>query len=663
MSGAYVVAIGASVLLMESIPPAAWASPSTTSQLEGQWIPDGVPICTAPGPQREPLVLADGAGGCYIGWIDRRNGNDDVYVQRVLSSGVVAAGWPADGLALSDAPSDQKGLRMVSDASGGIYAGWITGGEGGGVVYVARVLSNGEFVFGSPAAPRAVPASDIQRHASLAPDGAGGVYVSWNQSYDPNGILLQHLLPTGETAVGWPPLGLLAGGGDSYHGYGAHLMLADGMGGVWMTFSWNFYYCYPGHQCLSDQGTTVAHYNASRTLVHATNLPPWLLHSFLDVPKFVVADPVSVISVYGPVHVHRLSWGGANWELDLGDPAMGPWIPNGSRTKVALPDGTSGGAYFLWNNTHGTWGAAPMLCRVASNGAAAPGWTLLGVPATNMVGTQYALGIIPDGRDGVFLCFIHEITWQSQIDLYMNRFDGQGAVAPEGRPEGVPLCLAAGVQDQVDVCADGSGAVVAAWRDGRGVESDIYAQRIILDAPVPVTLAAANAVVSRDAVTLTWQAIVRSIEDAVVERAANGTTWTQIGFATVRSRDAYTFEDRDVRPGERLGYRLRLGAAAANAVSPETWVDIPGVPTTSLSIHPGAEPGTLAAHVALAGLRSARLDWYDLSGRRLGALDLGHLGGGEHVVGVTTSGVTSGLIVIRLTDGPEQATAKAVVFR
>ena len=53
------------------------------------WKADGVPVCTADSDQTNPVITSDGAGGAIISWWDWRNGNYDVYAQRINGSGVI----------------------------------------------------------------------------------------------------------------------------------------------------------------------------------------------------------------------------------------------------------------------------------------------------------------------------------------------------------------------------------------------------------------------------------------------------------------------------------------------------------------------------------------------------------------------------------------------
>ncbi len=54
----------------------------------GQWITDGIPLCTAPDAQEYPTIASDGSSGAFVAWQDHRSGtNYDIYLQRVNPAG------------------------------------------------------------------------------------------------------------------------------------------------------------------------------------------------------------------------------------------------------------------------------------------------------------------------------------------------------------------------------------------------------------------------------------------------------------------------------------------------------------------------------------------------------------------------------------------------
>src|SRR5262245_8077569 len=80
--------------------------------------------------QNFPTMVPDGAGGAIIAWSDFRNGNIDIFAQHITAAGTVAGGWPASGLAICTAASDQFGPRIVADGAGGAILTWMDARNG-----------------------------------------------------------------------------------------------------------------------------------------------------------------------------------------------------------------------------------------------------------------------------------------------------------------------------------------------------------------------------------------------------------------------------------------------------------------------------------------------------------------------------------------------------
>jgi hypothetical protein len=57
--------------------------------LDGAYPVNGRPVCVLPSVQRNPNIVADGAGGAIVAWMDQRDGVDDIYALQVLEAGTV----------------------------------------------------------------------------------------------------------------------------------------------------------------------------------------------------------------------------------------------------------------------------------------------------------------------------------------------------------------------------------------------------------------------------------------------------------------------------------------------------------------------------------------------------------------------------------------------
>jgi hypothetical protein len=65
-----------------------------------QWTPAGVPLCTATGTQDALAIAPDTTGGAIVAWTDARNGNMDIYANRITGWGGVVDAGPAGAATL-----------------------------------------------------------------------------------------------------------------------------------------------------------------------------------------------------------------------------------------------------------------------------------------------------------------------------------------------------------------------------------------------------------------------------------------------------------------------------------------------------------------------------------------------------------------------------------
>ena len=76
------------------------------------WAAQGVPVCTASDNQWHLFTAPDGLGGMLLAWTDFRNGNSDIYAQRLNSTG--AGLWGTNGIALTTASGIQELIVTVA---------------------------------------------------------------------------------------------------------------------------------------------------------------------------------------------------------------------------------------------------------------------------------------------------------------------------------------------------------------------------------------------------------------------------------------------------------------------------------------------------------------------------------------------------------------------
>jgi hypothetical protein len=146
-----------------------------------QWTANGILISGTVGNQRYGKIAADGAGGAYIVWEDKRGGLAyDVYAQRINAAGT--AQWTANGVAVCTADSSQTSIDITSDNISGTIATWRDKRSGlYHDVYAQKINSNGTMAWAANgiAISNAVYA---QTSPNISGDGAGGAVIAWEDS-------------------------------------------------------------------------------------------------------------------------------------------------------------------------------------------------------------------------------------------------------------------------------------------------------------------------------------------------------------------------------------------------------------------------------------------------------------------------------------------------
>jgi hypothetical protein len=154
----------------------------STGVVDPAWPLNGFAVCTAVEDQEDPVAVTDGSGGMIVAWDDLRNGADqDVFAQRILPTGALASGWTAGGKQLTAAAGDQSVPRICSDGAAGAIVTWADGRTGVDVdIYAMRVRSNGGLGTGWHSDGEVVcTATANQEPFDEVADGSGGAIVSW----------------------------------------------------------------------------------------------------------------------------------------------------------------------------------------------------------------------------------------------------------------------------------------------------------------------------------------------------------------------------------------------------------------------------------------------------------------------------------------------------
>jgi hypothetical protein len=185
-----------------------------SGSVDARWPENGIAVCTATGSQEFPTIVGDGTGGAIITWHDTRRdpNNFDIFAQHVLELGIVDRAWPGNGLAVSLADGSQGFPTIASDGAHGAIIAWTDGRLAATEhIFAQHVLAAGAVDPAWPTDGRAISnAGDLETRPLAVPDGAGGAIVTWQAfrtDLNQLSMFAQHVTAAGVVDPAWPPAG------------------------------------------------------------------------------------------------------------------------------------------------------------------------------------------------------------------------------------------------------------------------------------------------------------------------------------------------------------------------------------------------------------------------------------------------------------------------
>ena len=179
---------------------------SSSGAIPAGWPSGGARVCDATGGQFNPVAASNGVGGALIAWSDLRTGDEDIYLAHVLADGSMDPGWPANGTLVCAAPNVQQNPRIASDGAGGCFVAWMDFRDAVDYdLYAQRIGPDGLTSAGWQHNGEPVCTAVAHQHEVAAMnDGAGGLIMAWQDARsDPGDVYVQRLTPDGQTSEGW----------------------------------------------------------------------------------------------------------------------------------------------------------------------------------------------------------------------------------------------------------------------------------------------------------------------------------------------------------------------------------------------------------------------------------------------------------------------------
>jgi hypothetical protein len=334
---------------------------------------EGIAVCAAPGDQTYPAIASDGSGGAIIAWYDARNGNGDIFTQRIDGSGNIL--WPEGGILACLSGENEGYPGVVSDGAGGAIIAWLHSQGSSWDIGAQRVSASGALLWG-PSGIVICNAAGQQSGITMASDRAGGAIIAWadarsSSSYD---IYAQRVNASGVAQWGTNGKAVCTSPGDQIS---PHVALDAG---GWVTIVWT-----------DDQHDTESDIYAQQ--LNPSGVPQWQANGL----------PMSTAA--------------------------------GAQSAFALFSGGSGGMILAYVSQQGLWSPLWDIYAQCVSPSGAIEWTATAVSGRTNGGNGSGFGACTDDAGGVTISW-HEYREGSQLDVYAQSIDAEGAVrwGAEGSP-------------------------------------------------------------------------------------------------------------------------------------------------------------------------------------------------------------------------------------
>jgi hypothetical protein len=433
------------------------------------WAKDGVAVTLAPFNQINPQLAADGAGGGIVVWTDNREEESAIYTQKIGSDG--KTNWEENGRLLAKSPAKQENPAVIKAKGFDWLVVWEDYRKGYPLLFAQKINSAGVLLWqpnGTPVAPGAGP----QEKPSAALTADGSCYLVWEDRRRGNYDIFSQLLGSDQG----DPL-LAAGGTVVCETIGSvihqNVSLIDaGRGEIIMAFEDarnGFINIYA--QKISSSGTLLwGRDGLPLARVKADQINPSLVSDGAGGALVCWED---LRNPNAPrIFVQRLSGSGARvWEK--GSTPVTKIEARQSKPEI-IGDG-AGGAILCWEDERDALSLKDIFAqRLSPKGELL--WGKGGIAVGNENGEQAEAAMIADGAGGAFLAWTDFRRGERNPDVYAQRLTSGGKLL--WAKEGVLVCGAPDIQRTPQIKRDGEGGAVVAWTDKGGGSYDIYAQRL-----------------------------------------------------------------------------------------------------------------------------------------------------------------------------------------
>jgi len=439
-----------------------------------QWSNDplvNTPVCVWESYQQRAEVVSDNRGGAIIAWFDSRFGNADMFIQRLDAYGIQK--WGNGGTAVCLNVSNEVYHKIVEDSEGGCIVVWEDDRNGNSDIYAQRVDSSGNILWDSAGVAICTLPID-QEDPQIIADGSGGAIIMWEVTQSTtagdNGLFAQRIDSDGQTLWAQNGVSILT----SPFSYSIHwrpkIVGDENEGAVicWINTTNTIIHA----QRLNSAGLILWPQEGIPVCSQSYDNR---LHSILYVKNGeLVLCWTSVISFgeyRGELRAQKIdTTGNIIWNTN----GVVVCSSDVSINPAALTYDNQNAVIIGWEDHRIPGIGATIYCQKLSVDGNTQ-WQLNGRPVSSSIGMQGFVKLICDPNGNSVACWL-DARVNPQWDIYAQKLNSSGTILWE--LEGKPVSTVTGNKFYQNIILTNNENYIVAWDDERGTDFDIYAQSL-----------------------------------------------------------------------------------------------------------------------------------------------------------------------------------------
>jgi hypothetical protein len=438
-----------------------------TNNIHAQWNTNtnqNNPICTLAGYDQFDVSMAqDGNGGAIITWVDSRNGNWDIYAQRIDRDGNIL--WAENGIPICIAANFQSQPKVVFSNSR-VYITWVDQRNGNYDIYAQMLFLDGNPQLTTNGIPICT-SENMQNKPSIISDLNGGALICWTDRRNNtvnDDIYIQRLDFNGVpqwTSNGVPVCI------DCIESFSTNKpqIITDGTAGgsivAWSKFDGVSSDIYA--QRINTSGAQNWDSNG---------VPICTANNVQTNPKIIQTNTGGAIIAWED---NRTNSGMDIYAQKVNATGNILWSSNGiavctsqyNQTALNIVSDNLGGAYLVWEDER-SFNKDIYAQKIDSNGNSI--WTSNGLPISTSNNQQSEPKLLLKYNGEVFF------VWAENSDIYAQSTNVSGNLL--WNTNGVMVSNASGNQYGIDLVSNNNNEVFIAWQDNRNGPFDIYASKL-----------------------------------------------------------------------------------------------------------------------------------------------------------------------------------------